>query len=304
LTPNRKYLVVITGPTGVGKTALAIQLAKHFSTVILSADSRQFYKEMSIGTAKPTPEERSEATHYFIDTLSIRDNYSVGDFEKDAISLLDKLFEKHPLVFLVGGSGLYINAVLYGMDEFVEVSTETKEKIAKEYEQYGLEWLQDKIKELDPDYYEQVDIHNPQRLIRALEVCVQSGQAYTSFLKNNKKERDFDTIKILINMDREALYERINKRMEHMMTSGFLEEAKQLLPFKQLNALNTVGYKELFDHLEGRITLQKAIELVQQRTRNYAKRQVTWFKNQDEYEEFRPGDFEKIKAYLEIIQQH
>jgi tRNA dimethylallyltransferase len=304
LNPNQKYLVVIAGPTGVGKTALAINLAKHFSTKILSADSRQFYKEMSIGTAKPTPTELKEAEHLFIDTLSIHDNYSIGDFERDAIKALNELFKDHQIVFLVGGSGLYINAVLYGVDEFENVSDATKENVRKQYEEKGLTWLQEQIQTLDAEYYNTVDINNPQRLQRALEVCLETGKPYSSFLSQNKKERNFEPIKILINTDREKLYERINKRVDNMISEGLVEEAKALYPNKNLNALNTVGYKELFSHFAGEIELPAAIDLIKQKTRNYAKRQLTWFNNQDTYETFAPDDADKIKAYIEIILQN
>ncbi|MBP7808379.1 MAG: tRNA (adenosine(37)-N6)-dimethylallyltransferase MiaA [Bacteroidia bacterium] len=304
MNPNQKYLVVIAGPTGVGKTALAINLAKHFSTKILSADSRQFYKEMSIGTAKPTPIELKEAEHLFIDSLSIHDNYSIGDFERDAIKALDELFKDNQIVFLVGGSGLYINAVLYGVDEFENVSDATKEKVRKQYEEKGLTWLQEQIQSLDPDYYNTVDISNPQRLQRALEVCLETGKPYSSFLSNNKKQRNFEAIKILINTDREKLYERINSRVDGMIKEGLVEEAKALYPNKNLNALNTVGYKELFSHFSGELDLQAAIDLIKQKTRNYAKRQLTWFNNQDTYETFGPDDSDKLKAYIEIILQN
>lgn len=304
MNPNQKYLVAIAGPTGVGKTSLAIQLAKHYESKIISADSRQFYKEMSIGTAKPTKEELTEAEHFFINSLSIHDNYSIGDFEKDALKCLDELFKTHQLVFLVGGSGLYINAVLYGVDEFENVSEDTKEKVSLNYEQKGLDWLQNQIKTLDPDYYNTVDINNPQRLQRALEVCLESGKPYSSFLSKNKKTRNFETIKILINTDREILYQRINERVDSMVKNGLIDEAKSLHPHKKLNALNTVGYKELFAHFDGETELTTAIDLIKQKTRNYAKRQLTWFNNQDTYETFGPDDAEKIKAYLEIILQN
>ncbi len=304
MNPNQKYLVVIAGPTGVGKTSLAIQLAKHYSGKIISADSRQFYNEMNIGTAKPTQQELSEAEHFFINSLSIHDNYSIGDFEKDAIKCLDKLFEEDQLVFLVGGSGLYINAVLNGVDEFENVSEETKEKVKLNYEQQGLSWLQHQLEKSDPAYYSTVDINNPQRLQRALEVCLETGKPYSSFLSNSKKTRNFETIKILINTERDVLYERINNRVDEMVKNGLIEEAKSLHPNKKLNALNTVGYKELFSHFDGEIDLAAAIDLIKQKTRNYAKRQLTWFNNQDTYETFGPDDLEKIKAYLEIILQN
>lgn len=304
MNPNQKYLVVIAGPTGVGKTALALKLAKHFDSKILSADSRQFYREMNIGTAKPTPFELKEAEHFFINSLSIHDNYSIGDFERDAIKKLSELFEEHQIVFLVGGSGLYINAVLYGVDEFEEVSKATKEKVKQDYDEKGLSWLQEQIQELDPDYFATVDVNNPQRLQRALEVCIETGKPYSSFLSQHNKQRDFETIKILINTDREVLYERINKRVDTMIKEGLIEEVKQLLPHKHLNSLNTVGYKELFAHFEGEMDLPKAIDLIKQKTRNYAKRQLTWFNNQDTYDVFGPEDADKIKAYIEIILQN
>ncbi len=295
---------MIAGPTGVGKTALAIQLAKNYHSEILSADSRQFYKETSIGTAKPTEKELSAVPHHFINTLSIHQNYSVGDFERDALACIDNLFEKHQLVFLVGGSGLYINAVLDGVDEFTEVSDHTRNKIKSGYEINGIKWLQEQLSQLDPEYFKEVDHSNPQRLMRALEVCIESGKPYSSFLKKNKKERKFDAIKIMINAPRLELYERINKRVDMMIEQGLEDEARQLFPYKHLNALNTVGYKELFSFFENNITRDQAIDLIKQKTRNYAKRQLTWFKNQDTFEEFLPSDFDKIKTYIEIILQN
>lgn len=296
---------MIAGPTGVGKTALAIKLAKYFKSEILSADSRQFYRETSIGTAKPNAEELAAVPHHFINTLSIEQNYSIGDFEKDATKLLDKLFETHQVVFLVGGSGLYINAVLYGVDEFIELSEATRTLVKIQYAEKGISWLQEQVKQHDPDYFEEVDINNPQRLMRALEVCIGSGKPYSSFLSKNKKPRSFESIKLLINnAPREQLYEKINLRVDKMIADGLENEVKSLIPYKHLNALNTVGYKELFTHFEGEITRDQAIDLIKQKTRNYAKRQLTWFNNQDTYEEFGPDDFEKIKAYIEIILQH
>lgn len=304
MSTSKKYLVVIAGPTGVGKTALSIELAKHFHSKIISGDSRQFYKEMEIGTAKPNTKQLSEVEHFFINSLSIQQNYNIGDFERDALKCLDKLFETNDIVFLVGGSGLYINAVLYGIDEFVEVSEEIKERVAKNYRQTGIASLQLQLQELDPEYFKIVDQNNPQRLMRAIEVCLQSGLPYSTFLGKEKAKRNFEPINILINTEREILYDRINKRVDEMMEQGFLEEAKKLVPYKELNALKTVGYKELFDHFSGIHSLPKTIELIKQKTRNYAKRQLTWFNNQDEYENFGPDDLEKIKAYIEIILQH
>ncbi len=259
---------------------------------------------MAIGTAKPTPQELEAAEHFFIDNKSITDDYNIGEYEKEVIALLEELFKEHRVVILAGGSGLYINAVLNGIDEFEPVSKEIKEKVTENYKNKGLDWLREEVQKKDPAYYEEVDKNNPQRLMRALEVCLQTGIPYSSFLSQQKKVRNFEAIKILINTNREALYEKINKRVDKMMEAGLLEEVKHLLPFKDLNALNTVGYKELFDHLEGKTTLTEAVDLIKQKTRNYAKRQLTWFKNQDTYETFEPNDLEKIKAYLEIILQH
>jgi len=304
LNEQQKYLVVIAGPTAVGKTALAIELARHFNSKIISADSRQFYKEMSIGTAKPSAEEMAMAEHFFINTKSIHDTYNIGEYEKEAVALLDELFREHRVLFLVGGSGLYINAVLYGMDEFEEVKPEVREEIVRNYKEKGIAWLQSELEEKDPDYFAEVDTNNPQRMMRGLEVCVQTGKPYSAFLSRSKKSRNFEPVKILINTERDVLYEKINRRVDKMMKDGLLEEAQKLYPYKDLNALNTVGYKEIFGYLDGKMGLEEAVNLIKQKTRNYAKRQLTWFNNQDNYETFEPGDTEKIKAYLEIILQH
>jgi tRNA dimethylallyltransferase len=301
---KEKYLVVIAGPTAVGKTKLAIDLAKHYNSVILSADSRQFYKELSIGTAKPTDKELSEVKHYFINNKNITELFGAGHYEKEAIPLLDQLFKEHQLVFVVGGSGLYIDALLYGVDEFEDVPIEVREKLNAEFDEQGLEPLQNELKEKDPAYAKTVDLNNSQRVIRALEVCRHSGKPYSSFLKKHQTQRNFTPIKLFINTDREKLYERINKRVDDMMAQGLLNEVKGLVPYKHVNALKTVGYKELFDHLEGRCSLEEAVTKIKQHTRNYAKRQITWFKNQDEMENFEPTDTEKIKAFLDVILSH
>jgi len=288
----------------VGKTALSIELAKHYDTAILSADSRQFYRELNIGTAKPSEKQLNEVNHYFINTRSIGELYGAGHYEKDAIQLLNTLFEEKDLVFITGGSGLYINAVLNGVDDFIEVPEEIRTELNKNFESSGIEWLREKLKELDENYFQTVDQNNPHRMIRALEVSLHTGKPYSSFLNKNKVERIFTPIKILINVDREVLYKRINKRTEEMMEEGLLEEVKQLQAFKNNNALKTVGYKELYDYLEGKTDLKTAVEKIKQHTRNYAKRQITWFKNQDDFEEFKPTDIEKIRAYIDIILEH
>lgn len=299
-----KHLIVIAGPTAVGKTALSIELAKHFDCPVISADSRQFYREMSIGTAKPTKAEMQQVPHYFIDTISIQDTYNVGQYERDAIECIDGLFKEHAHLILVGGSGLYINAVLNGVDEFEEIPAAIREKIINTYEGKGLAYLQEELKRLDEPYYNQVDLNNPQRIMRALEVCMHTGKAYSSFRKKEKKERNFNAINLLINTERELLYSRINKRVEQMMADGLLEEVQQLYPNKHLNALNTVGYKELFDFMDKKSTLEEAVNLIKQNTRRYAKRQLTWFNHQGTFEAFEPTDLDKIKAYLDIVILH
>lgn len=300
---TQKHLLVIAGPTAVGKTALSIQLAKHFHTEIISADSRQMYKEISIGTAKPSLQEQDGIKHHFIDNLSIHQNYTAGDYEKEVLAKLDELFKEHDLVIMCGGSGLFIDAVCKGFDEGLVTDIQLKEKIEEEYKQKGLEWLQQEIEKNDPVFYESADIHNPRRLLRALEVIRLSGLPYSSFRKNKIAERPFSIIKILINQDREQLYEKINKRVDLMMQAGFLKEAESVFAHKHLNALNTVGYKELFEYLENKTSIEKAIDLIKQHSRNYAKRQITWFRKDDSYEVFLPSDAEKIKAYVEIILQ-
>lgn len=300
----KRTLIVIAGPTAVGKTALSIDLAKFYGCPVISADSRQFFKEMSIGTAKPTPEEMQDVPHYLINNVSIHENYNVGQYERDAIERIEQLFKDHQYLILVGGSGLYINAVLNGVDDFEEIPVEIRESLNKSYQEKGITFLQEELKKLDPEYYNQVDLNNPQRLIRALEVSLHTGKPYSGFRTKIKKERSFQHINILINTDREKLYERINLRVDKMMQDGLLQEVKELIPFKNLNALNTVGYKELFDYFDNKISLDQAIEQIKQNTRRYAKRQLTWFNNQGDFENFEPNDLEKIKAYIDIVSQH
>lgn len=301
---SKKHLIVIAGPTAVGKTALAIDLAKHLGCPVISADSRQFFREMSIGTAKPTAEEMQDVPHEFVGHIGIRDSYNAGQYERDAIARIEALFNDHQQLILVGGSGLYINAILHGVDEFGEIPLEIREKLNDDYRNKGIGYLQEQLKQLDAVYYAQVDLNNPQRLIRALEVCLHSGKPYSSFRSKEKKARSFGVIPLLINTDRETLYERINRRVDLMMANGLLDEVKGLYPYKQLNALNTVGYKELFDFLDGKLPLEEAVALIKQNTRRYAKRQLTWFNNQGDFESFEPTDLEKIKAYLSIVMQH
>ncbi len=272
------YLITVVGATAIGKTALSIQLAQHFNTEIISSDSRQFYKEMNIGTAVPTEDELNAATHHFIQNRSIFDMYSVGQFEKDALKKLDTLFLKNNIVIMVGGSGLYTNAVLNGLDYFPEVAPEIRTNLNLELENNGILSLQNQLKELDPESYASIEIENPHRLIRALEICIGTGKTYAEFKNKPKATRNFTPIKIGLFADRTLMYNRINQRVDIMIQQGLLDEAKKLHPYKNLNALQTVGYKELFDYLDGKYTLEFAIEEIKKNTRRFAKRQVTWNK--------------------------
>lgn len=274
---GEKKLIVVGGPTAVGKTAYAIQIAKNLQTEIISFDSRQFYKEMAIGVAVPSSEELAAVKHHFIQHLSIQENYNAGKFEIDALRQLEELFQSKDVVVAVGGSGMYLNALLYGFDPLPS-NAEVRESLQNVFEKAGVEPLQAELKMLDPEYYAIVDLQNPHRLMRALEVCRITGKTYTSQRKNAPKNRSFTAEIRVLNSEREQLYQRINHRVEKMMEMGLLEEVQSLYAFKHLNALQTVGYRELFDYLDEKISLAKAVELIQQNTRRYAKRQITWFK--------------------------
>jgi tRNA dimethylallyltransferase len=279
---KKKVLLAVVGPTAIGKTALGIQLAKYFDTEILSADSRQFFKEMEIGTAVPTQEELAQVPHHFIQHKSIFDPYSVGDFEKEAIDFLNELFQQKDTVIMVGGSGLYVDAVVNGLDEFPEVDPSIRAELNQELDKNGLSSLQEELKRKDPSYYKIVDLENPHRLIRALEVCRASGKPYSSFLNRPRPKRPFKTLYIGLEAPREVIYERINQRVDLMMEKGLLDEAQQLYPNQKLNALQTVGYKELFEYLGGHCTLESAVSEIKKNTRRFAKRQLTWLrKNND-----------------------
>ncbi|WP_327018343.1 tRNA (adenosine(37)-N6)-dimethylallyltransferase MiaA [Croceibacter atlanticus] len=273
-----KTLIAVVGPTAIGKTALSIKLANHYNTEIVSADSRQFYKEMTIGTAVPSKEELSAAKHHFIQNLSVTEDYSVGDFERDGLALLDKLFKLQDIVILVGGSGLYVDAIVKGLNHFPDVDESIRLKLNDSLKNEGLEPLQNQLKTLDPKYFEKVDIHNPHRVIRALEICIGTQKTYTSFLEQDKEERPFNTITVGLEADRTKIYERINDRVDIMMAEGLLKEVKSLEPYKNYNALNTVGYKELFNYLDDEWSLEFAISEIKKNTRRFAKRQLTWFK--------------------------
>lgn len=275
---TNKYLITIIGPTAIGKTALSIDLAKHFKCDIISADSRQFFKEMAIGTAVPSKEELAAANHHFIQNKSIFEDYTVGDFEREAIAKLDELYQTNDFAVMVGGSGLYIDAVLKGFDDFPDVDPAIREALIANYESHGIEYLQKELQTLDPVHYQKVAKENPQRLMRALEVCIGSGNPYSSFLNIKKNSRSFRPIVIGLEADRELMYERINQRVDIMIENGLIEEARELHPNKKLNALQTVGYRELFSYFDGEITKEFAIEEIKKNTRRFAKRQMTWFK--------------------------
>lgn len=278
---SKPLLICVVGPTAIGKTALAIKIANHFSTEILSADSRQFFKEMNIGTAVPSSIELKSAKHHFIQNKSIFEDYNVGSFEKDAIQLLNTLFKNNPVIVMVGGSGLYVDAVVKGLDEFPSVSQEIKTSLNNDYEEYGIEFLQKELKLKDPEYYKKVDLDNHHRVIRALGVCRAQSLPYSTFLKSENKIREFETIFIGLETDRKVVYERINLRVDIMINEGLLEEAKELYPHKSLNALQTVGYRELFEYFEGNTSKEEAIEEIKKNTRRFAKRQGTWFRKNE-----------------------
>ena len=277
----KKKLITISGQTASGKTNLSIRLAQNLKCSIISCDSRQFYKEMSIGTAVPSKLELSKANHYFIHHKSVKDNYTVGDFQNDALKLIENLFKKDDFIILTGGSGMYMDAVVNGIDAFPKIKLGIRELLNEKYNSTGILFLKNKLKELDPEYHDIVDVNNHRRLIRALEVCISTGKPYSSFLNKKNKKYDFESVNFGIKVDRELLYKKINYRVDKMISDGLVKEAKTLLKFKDLNSLNTVGYKELFEHFKGNLTKSQAIEKIKQNTRRYAKRQMTWLKNKN-----------------------
>jgi len=299
---ERKLLVVIAGPTAVGKTPLCIELSREFRTEIVSCDSRQFFKEMLIGTAAPGEAELTAVKHHFIKHLSIHDAYDVSRYETDALHLLDDLFSRHRLAILTGGSGLYINAVCQGFDDVPDADPILRQELKAELENRGISALQEQLKRLDPDYYEFVDKSNPNRLLRAIEVCLITGRPFSQIRKGEKKQRPFAVLKIALNREREELFARINERTEQMMARGLLDEVRNLQHFRHLNALKTVGYRELFDFLDEKCTLAQAIENIKTNTRRYAKRQLTWFKKDKDYHWFHPDQKNEIigliRSYL------
>ena len=293
-----KTLVVLLGPTGVGKTALSFALAERLGSPILSADSRQLYAEIPIGTAAPTQEEQERVKHHFIGTHHLTDYYSAAQYEIDVLKLTEELFQTHPALLLTGGSMMYIDAVCKGIDDIPTVDDITRRTLLDRYEQEGLEPLVDELRLLDPEYYRVVDLKNPKRVIHALEICYMTGRTYTSFRTQTAKERPFRIIKIGLTRDREELYDRINRRVDEMMKEGLLEEAKSVYEYKHLNSLNTVGYKEMFQYLDGEWTLDFAIEKVKQNSRIYSRKQMTWFKRDTDITWFHPDQQEEIMNHI------
>ena len=297
----RNKLIVLIGPIGVGKTELSLSLAEFLHTPVINADSRQLYKDLTIGTAAPTADQLKRVKHYFVGTLSLTDYYSAAQFESDVISLLDQLYQTHPFALMSGGSMMYIDAVCNGIDDIPTVDQETREMIMERYQQEGLTPLSNELRLLDPDYYAIVDQKNPKRILHALEICYMTGKPYSSFRTNKKKERSFDIIKIGLRRDREELYERINKRVDEMIQNGLIDEVKNVMSYRYTNALNTVGYKEIFQYLDGNWSLEQAIEKIKQNTRIYSRKQMTWYKKDTEIHWFHPDNDKEIKKFLELV---
>ncbi len=304
------YLITIIGPTAIGKTSLSIALAQHYGCDIISCDSRQFFKEMSIGTAVPSQEELAAAPHHFIQNKSVFENYSVGDFEKEALEKLDELFTKNNIQIMVGGSGLYVDAVLKGFDEFPDIDESIRTEINSKFEELGIEFLQEKLQELDITYYKKLEtensqtLQNPQRMKRFVEVCIGTELPYSSFIGKRKNERNFTPIVIGLEADREVMYNRINQRVDIMVNEGLIEEVQRLLPHQNLNALQTVGYRELFDYFNDKISLSEAIEQIKMNTRRFAKRQMTWFKRTENTTWFNfETDRNKIIEFVQNLTQ-
>ncbi len=293
-----KTLIVITGPTGIGKTDLSIELAQMLDTIIISSDSRQIYKELKIGVARPSEEDLAKVKHYMIANKSIYDYYSAGKYELEVLDILKDIFKTKDTVLMVGGSGMYIDAVCKGIDALPDADPELRKQLTEKYEKEGIESLRFDLQKLDPQHYKIVDLNNSKRLLRAVEVCIQTGKTYTSFLSKPNKNRDFKILKIGLERNREELYERINKRVDLMIEAGLIEEAKQFLNDKDLNSLNTVGYKELFPYFDGKYNLEEAVRLIKRNSRRYAKRQITWFKRDTDYKWFHPSDKQVIFDYI------
>lgn len=299
LQQANQLLVVIAGPTAVGKTKIAIHIAQSLRTVILSADSRQFYKEMNIGTAVPDSNEQEAVPHFFIQHLSVHDYYNVSRYENDALNLLSQLFQQYNPILLVGGSGLYIDAVCKGIDDMPDYDPDLREQLMQELNTRGIEWFRALLKKLDPQTYERIDLKNKNRVFRAVEVCLQTGRPYSSFLQNTSKQRPFGILKIALDRPREELYEAINLRVDKMIQNGLIEEARALYPFRHLVPLKTVGYKELFDYFDGKYSLEEAIDLIKRNTRKYARKQLTWLRRDKDYVWFHPDQVEEILRFIQ-----
>ena len=294
-----KTLVVIAGPTAVGKTTCGIRIAKHFGTEIISADSRQIYRETSIGTAVPSAEKMANVKHHFIQTISIEDTYNASTFEHQVLETLKQLFKKHNQVIMVGGSGLYIDAVCKGIDELPTTDPDLRDRLLKRFEAEGLEALTLELERLDPVSYGRIDLKNHMRVLKALEISLQTGKPYSGFLKTAKKDRPFHIIRIALDMEREVLYDRINKRVDQMMVEGLLEEAKEVQHLRGYTALKTVGYRELFEYLDGQVKLEEAVDLIKRHTRKFARKQLTWFRKENQYRWFPPSHIKEIIVWIE-----
>lgn len=295
---KRPTLIVIVGPTGSGKTSLSIDIARHYSSPIISTDSRQVYRGMAIGTAQPSQEELAAAEHHFIADREIFDDFNCGRYEQEALARLEELFRQHDIVVAVGGSGLYIQALCEGLDALPEADDTLRRELKHRLETEGIDSLVEQLRELDPKYVSEVDVYNPQRIVRALEVCLISGKPYSELRSGGVAKRQFDIIKIGTDMDREVLYERINRRVDIMLREGLLEEVKRLLPYRHLNALQTVGYREFFDYFDGKCSLEESVELLKRNSRRYAKRQMTWFRRDESIAWFSPDKVEDIIEYI------
>ena len=299
MNKQTKFLIIIVGPTAVGKTSLAIELAKHYQTEIISADSRQFYKETNIGTAKPSAIELAEIPHHFINSLAIEENYTAAQFEKDAIKCIEKIHQNKDIAIMAGGSGLFVRAVTDGFDELPAIDPEIRKKLNQDFEKNGIEFLQQQLKIVDPEYFNQVDLANPQRIIRSLEVYLATKTPYSTFRKGTTKDRNFTPIKIGLTLPREKLYARINSRVDEMISNGLVEEATNLFPFKHYNSLQTVGYTEIFNYLEGKTSLIEAVDKIKQNSRRLAKRQLTWFTKDSEINWFQHPDLKEVVSLIE-----
>ncbi len=294
-------LIVITGPTAVGKTQLTLELAKHYSIPVINADSRQIYKELKIGTASPTEEQMKQARHYFVGSKSINDYYNASMYEQEVLQLLESLFTTSPVQLLSGGSMMYIDAVCNGIDDIPTIREDIRTEMKRRYQEEGLEALCEDLRKLDPEHYDTVDRQNYRRVIHALEICYQTGKTYTSFRKQTKKERPFKIVKIGLNREREELYNRINQRVDDMMAQGLLDEVRAMTPYREVNALNTVGYKELFDYIDGRWPLEEAVERIKGNTRRYARKQLTWYKRDENIRWFHPDQQQEILNYISLL---